>query len=199
VNTIVPKVTTPLEPDAVRDSLLKAWPSIDRETAASLLSLIWVETGRGRSCHNWNVGNLSASETYPGPKYRPAWYTIGPDSSERMKRLHQMMLEKKAPSAFRAFPTLSHGMADYVSLLRKPLYAPVLEAAATGEIIPFVKALSQRYSKDYGSAHWPAFSDCREVFKPMVAHLPAPKLGSLNLPSGQGGIALALMLAKALS
>lgn len=195
---VVARVRTPLEPDAVRDSLLKAWPEIDRETAASLLALVWVETGRGASCNNWNVGNLSASETY-SPRYRPAWFELTADSSDRMRALHAAMLRKEAPSAFRSYPSLAHGMADYVRLLRSPAYRNVLEAAATGETLPFIKALKTRYSKDYGDQHIPAFSDCRDVFIPLVSHLPAPKLSNTPTPSAQGGIALALLLAKALS
>lgn len=190
---VVPRQTTRLEADETRDALLLAWPEVDRETAASLLSLLWVETGRGASCQNWNVGNLSASPRYPGDVWRPPWFEMTESSTERDARLHQKMLAKQAPEAFRSYRSLTEGMRDFVRLIRLPQYRPVLEAAQTGEILPFVKALSQKYSADYSPDHWPAFSDCRQVFVPLVSHLPAPKPGLFS-PSGEGGLATAALL-----
>src|SRR5262245_41566242 len=100
---IVPPNRTPMGPEAAKAALVDAFPSIDRETAALLLALIWIETRQGSSVVQHNPGNLSASERYQGKAWRPPWFAIDESSSERMKRLHQMMLEHKAPSAFRAY------------------------------------------------------------------------------------------------
>lgn len=201
---IVPAVTTRLEADSTAAALIQRWPDVDRETAASLCALIWVETGRGQSCKNWNVGNLSASETWatsPNNKaWRPPWFEVTPESSERLRRLHEAMLAGRAPRAFRAYDSVVEGMAAFLSLLRSPPYTNVLEAARTGETLPFIKALSTRYSADYTDAHIPAFADSRAIFVPLVAGQPAPtpSLFGGGLAAGGSGMLLVYLAAKAL-
>jgi hypothetical protein len=167
---IVPAVHTPMAAEHARDALLAAMPKLDRESAALLLSLVWVETGRG-GLLNWNAGNLSANDAWPGDAWRPPWYLNTGDP--RWADLHDRMLKGTAPSAFRGYATAAEGFADFARVLEHT-FPTVLAAAATGDPAVFVRALhDSRYSQDYSPAHISTFAQLRHSFEPLVSHLPA--------------------------
>lgn len=112
-----------------------------RELAELMLAQHWLETGRDKSMYHFNWGNLSAGSSWEGDVWRPTWYEVGPDSSARDRRLHELMLEGKVPSAFRAYPSAEAGVRDYIALLRKPRFQPMLRAAATGDVQAFARAI----------------------------------------------------------
>jgi hypothetical protein len=116
----------------------------------SLLSLIWIETARGTAINNHNFGNISASERFAGKVWRPPWFDFdgGTADTEANRRLHEAMLRKEAPSAFRAYDAPEQGMADFVSQIQKT-FPEVLEAAKGGDPDAFRVALSKKYSPDY--------------------------------------------------
>lgn len=171
---IVPAVRTALTSTQARDALLAAMPALDRETAALLLSLVWVETGAG-SLMNFNAGNISAGPSYPGLAWRPPWF------SDVTHPQHQRMLDGKAPSAFRAYSSAPEGFADFARQLRGT-FGSVLAAGATGDPAAFVQALHDSgYSRDYNAAHIPTFAKLRAQFAPLVAHLPAGGLAAAGV------------------
>jgi len=186
---VVPAVSTPISAEHARDALLAASPGLDRESAALLLALIWVETGRG-NLQNWNVGNITANDAWPGGAWRPPWFAPN-QTSPHLAELHERMLRGQAPSAFRAYDSAPEGFRDFIAQLRHT-FPTVLEAARTGNPATFVQALhDSNYSRDYTFAHVPTFAQLREHFGPLVASLPAGVAGA-------GGVASALGLALVL-
>lgn len=178
---IVPAVVTPISAEHARDALAAAMPGIDRESAALLLSLIWVETARGHLM-NWNAGNITASAAWAGDAWRPPWFA--PSEDPRLAALHERMLAGTAPSAFRAYNSATEGFADFAHVLQRQ-FSSVLEAARSGNPAAFVQALHDSgYSRDYTLAHVPTFAQLRELFAPLVSHFPAGAAG------GVAGVAL---------
>lgn len=120
----------------------------DRETAELLLALLMLENARGAAIieHNW--GNVSVAAG-PGVDYwRPPWFDLEKieampdnvstdgfgqghtnDKKKRYLELHQLMLEHKAPSAFRAFRDDETGIASWLASVKPAMY----DAAATGD------------------------------------------------------------------
>lgn len=114
--------------------------------AAMALAQTYLETGGWQSLYNWNVGNLTAGESYAGNVYRPAWYELGPDSSDRLHALHEQMSQGRAPQAFRAYESLAEGVADYVHELRAR-YPEIVAAFKTGRASAVATAINRRYCK----------------------------------------------------
>jgi hypothetical protein len=177
---VVSAVATPISAEHARDALRASMPGIDRESAALLLALIWVETARGTGCFNWNVGNITASDAWGGGAWRPPWFDNV--STPRLAELHARMLAGQAPSAFRAYDSLPDGFADFVRTLQHS-FPSVLHAAATGDAAAFVAALhDSRYSTDYTAAHIPTFRELAAHFAELVASFPAG-----TVAAGAGG------------
>lgn len=184
---VVSAVATPISAEHARDALRASMPGIDRESAALLLALIWVETARGTGCFNWNVGNITASDAWGGGAWRPPWFA--PSADPHMADLHAKMLAGQAPSAFRAYDSLTDGFADFVRVL-KHTFPTVLDAARTGDAASFVSALhDSRYSTDYNARHIPTFRDLSAHFAALVSSFPAGAVAA-----GAGGVLAALGL-----
>ncbi len=114
-----------------------------------LAVLASIETGRGRSVQNFNVGNITAGPTYTGAVWRPPWF----DASEaagnpRLERLHQEMLAGRAPSAFRAYGSKEEGARDFARVLARS-FPEVMRAALVPSAENFRAALAAKYSPDY--------------------------------------------------
>jgi hypothetical protein len=185
---IVPRQSTPISAEHARDALLAAAPSLNRPTAALLLALIWIETGRG-NLMNWNAGNITANDKWPGNAWRPPWFEASSDP--HLAELHERMLAGTAPSAFRAYDSATHGFADFVATLNRQ-FPSVLAAASTGDPAAFVAALHDSgYSRDYRPVHIASFAALQHQLEPLVAHLPA---GAGVAGLAVAGIALALLL-----
>lgn len=105
------------------------------------LAQLWFENDHGRAVYQYNWGNISAPE--PGPSsswkgdiYRPPWFEDKSDQSSmgpwgeggKMAKLHQAMLDGKAPRAFRAYLGHPEGMDGFLSVLEHRY--PLLVAAA---------------------------------------------------------------------
>lgn len=186
----VPAITTPITKEQALAALQKAWGPLTRELAASLLSLVWIETAAGKLQNN-NPGNISASSQYAGMIWRPPWYPEPTASTpQKLADLHRAMLNKTAPSAFRAYSTLEAGFADFVNQLRHT-YPEVVTAAEHGTPDQFREALSQKYSHGYRNPQATAtFTKLRESFKPVVAHLPSASHKTEAIVIAATGLAL---------
>lgn len=120
----VPAISRSVTDAQLRAAVDRLAPDISRQQRAHLLALIVLETARRP--RNWNLGNLAASQSYQQDPsnlfWRPPWYEVNEDSSERDLRLHQMMLDGLEPSAFRAYPDLDAGLRALLKLLRSGRY-----------------------------------------------------------------------------
>lgn len=152
---IVPRVNTPVTAADALAAVGAAYrsemghdPNFSQELPL-LMSLVWIETARGKSVQNFNLGNISAGDSYQGNAWRPPWYEPE-DSSERNYKLHQAMIDGKAPKAFRAYDSLDDGAADFLRQLHRT-FPELLSAAADGDPEGFRNALAQHYSKDYSN------------------------------------------------
>lgn len=113
-----------------------------------MLAQINIETANGEACNNNNPGNLTIEETTSRDFFRPLWYREEDATTPRLKQLHDLMLEGKAPRAFRAYDTLDQGTADYVAELKKR-YPSILRAAESGDAATFASAIkSSGYAPD---------------------------------------------------
>lgn len=143
----VPRHRTP----ATREQLagaLEGHGLTERQRCFALGHLL-LETRQGQSIQNNNPGNLTQSSRNTGPDspafWRPPWFEVDEHSSERDLRLHDRMLQGKAPSAFRAYGSLADGVAAYVSAVRRN-FPSLLRARSIREFVGAIK--SSGYAPD---------------------------------------------------
>lgn len=114
-----------------------------------LAVLASIETARGRSVQNFNIGNITAGPSYPGAIWRPPWFDPAEAAGNpRHEALHRAMLEGRAPSAFRAYANATEGALDFARVLNRS-FPEVMKAALVPDADAFRIALSQKYSPDY--------------------------------------------------
>lgn len=132
----VPRQNTPASLEDLGDRLARQ--RLSSRQRCFLLAHIAIETAQGRSIQNFNVGNLTVSRAQltSVPFWRPPWFELDETSTPRERELHQLMLEGKEPSAFRAYGSLDEGVSDYVRRLRQRF--PSLLRASSPAL--FVKA-----------------------------------------------------------
>jgi hypothetical protein len=150
---VVPRRNTPVTAADAKSAVSAAYrselghdPNLTLELPL-LMSLVWIETARGKSVQNFNLGNISSGESFQGNAWRPPWFEPEDDSARNVQ-LHQAMLDGKAPKAFRAYDSLDAGATDFMHQLKRS-FPEVLEAAADGNPTGFRDALAEKYSKDY--------------------------------------------------
>lgn len=100
-----------------------------RDMAALLLAQIALETARGQSCQNHNVGNITALDSGAADFYRPVWFDPN-QTDPRLQVLHKAMTKGAAPRAFRSFASFTAGVAGYVTAAK---HLGVVEAARSGD------------------------------------------------------------------
>jgi hypothetical protein len=190
---VVPRRNTPLSPSAIVDAVRDAWIGLAGSAPSSdvlraLSALVLIETARGKSVQNNNLGNLSAGSSYGGNVWRPPWFDFdgGTNITDRNLHLHEEMLAGRAPSAFRAYSSPAEGARDFVRLLRGTSYQNVVSAAESGSADAFRRALAERYSKDY--ANQAATASFEQLFDEV-----SPFVGSSG--SGVGGIVAGVLVA----
>lgn len=79
------QVTTSTKPSArdVVNMLLSVWPALNQTGARTLTSQFMAETGGGKHCYNWNLGNVKASANEPHMYLRGVWEVYGsPEAAE---------------------------------------------------------------------------------------------------------------------
>lgn len=153
------RTRTPLSTRQIVDGLSGAYlelegQDIPERLLESLTVLVLIETDHGRALDNNNSGNVSANpSTYGGYYFRPRWYALTEASTDRDRELHQLMLDKKAPEAFRAYMTAQDGFKDYLRHFLADKRRPLLEAFEAGNAAAMVAELQRFYSPDYNSDH----------------------------------------------
>lgn len=132
----IPRVNTPISEAAAADELgaaLRAAGEVPNgDQARLLLAQIWLETARGQSCQNHNVGNITTRDNSSADFYRPPWFAVDESSSPHLHALHEAMLKGEAPRAFRSFDDFRRGFAAYVWELQHQ-FPTLLAAARTGD------------------------------------------------------------------
>lgn len=108
--------------DEIRRLLAATRPGLTALQRCHLQAQIAIETANGRGMQNFNVGNLivsSSQQNGPALFWRPSWFRIDENSSARDLELHQLMLDGREPSAFRAYGSLEEGIEAYVRRVRE--------------------------------------------------------------------------------
>jgi hypothetical protein len=153
--TIVPRLPTPLAlavlPGVVQAGFEAAGAKLTPTQRVNLAALVAIETARGKSIQNGNVGNISAGASYGGAVWLPPWVELTEASSARDRALHEAMLAGRAPRAFRAYESVQEGARDFARFLLAPAYAPLLRAADSNDVDAFRRELARRYSADYSN------------------------------------------------
>jgi len=142
----VPRAPTPSsEGDTIRLFLQRYLYPFGRlpskRKAAGLLTLLWHETGKGRSIiqHNW--GNLAVPATQLGSVdyWQPEWmddaFLASLPEGARKERLENLRVQAdhgQAPVAFRAFESHEEGADAWLALLQRDHLRHILSAAPKG-------------------------------------------------------------------
>lgn len=150
---VVPRTRTPVAQSALPGLIAAGFeaenlplPGLSRMMLAVLVA---IETGRGSSVMNHNLGNITAGPQFSGAVWRPPWFDPAEAAqSPRLQSLHQAMLAGKAPSAFRAYESREAGARDFARVLVRD-FPEVMQAAREPNAENFQRALSQKYSKDF--------------------------------------------------
>lgn len=191
---VVPRTPTPIAQASLPGLIAAAFaaerlplPGIARMMLAVLAA---IETARGRACNNHNIGNISASESYTGAIFRPAWFELDPGAlqrgelSPRIVFLHGEMLAGRAPKAFRAYASFDEGALDFARVLVRS-FPEVMRAATVPNAENFRAALAVKYSKDYAKRPEETTKSLRQLMKEY----------GVSEASGTGGlVVLALVL-----
>lgn len=125
---------TPVTLDQARSILRAALDArgtvISPEAADVILAHIAFENAHGERVIQHNFGNLIATREWPGDFWRPPWFgEPQPDWTADRREKHRLMLEGKAPAAFRAYANAPEGMKFYLETLER---LGLLEAAHQG-------------------------------------------------------------------
>lgn len=151
----VARQTTPIAqsafPGLINDAFTAENAPLRGMQRMMLAVLASIETARGRSVINNNIGNISAGPSYQGSVWRPPWFDPAEAAaSPRLQALHQAMLDGKAPSAFRSYATREEGARDFARVLLRS-FPEVMAAALVPNADGFREALAQKYSRDYAN------------------------------------------------
>lgn len=162
------------------------------------LAQLWGESGReGAQMWRYDWGNVSAPEpgtssAWTGDVWRPPWFELTPDASERLKYLHAEMEAGRAPRAFRGYGSHAEGARGYVHLLVNR-YPAIIDAGRRGDVARYADAVrSSRYCPDCG----PSYAHTLEALRDEVRR--AHAFDGMGLPSGRSGDGGMLLLALAL-
>jgi hypothetical protein len=80
-NEVVTQRTTPA-PREVVNMLLAAWERLTNNGARTLTAQFMAETGGGRYCFNWNLGNVKSGSNEPHMYLRGVWEVDSPDGAQ---------------------------------------------------------------------------------------------------------------------
>lgn len=192
---VVPRTPTPLPMSAFPGLIGDAFERIGRPLTptqeANLAVLACIETGRGQSTQNFNIGFISAAPSYPHEVFRPPWFDPPTSNTPaRYRHLHAEMKAGRAPSAFRAYSSAEEGAEDFARVLLSQ-HQNVLEAAKVVNPDLLRRELAKAYSKDYANPkHTETFARLQREYG-----LDSP---SIVLPTTSAAVVLAVAAAIAL-
>jgi hypothetical protein len=136
-------VKTPITPQDVARALRAAWLRLfetvpaDQQVAV-LMAQSALETGRWKSCWNYNLGNIKGGSKWQGD-------TTQFRCNEVIGGVVQWFDPPHPQTTFRAYPTLTDAASDYLWLLRRR-FTGAWEYVLRGDPVGFSQALkAQRY------------------------------------------------------
>lgn len=138
--TLVPDRLTPMTAIDVAKAFKSAFATVcgvdpSRECLALLVAQSALETGRWKSIHCFNFGNVKASSTYTGKYCQFRCNEVINGKVEWFDPPHPQ-------TNFRAFDSAETGAIDHISFLaNRPRYAKAWQAALTGMPLTFVETL----------------------------------------------------------
>lgn len=139
-DTLVPDQLTPLDAQTVARAFRGAYETVCGKTPSNaclalLVAQSALETGRWRSIHRFNFGNVKASQDYVGKycQFR---------CSEVIGGKVQWFDPPHPQTSFRAFDSADAGAIDHLRFLsERPRYAHAWQVLQTGMPLAFVEAL----------------------------------------------------------
>lgn len=183
----VARIETPFQEASIaellRHELIAQGLDPHQDMAALLLAQISIETARGHSCQNHNVGNITTTEG-AADYYRPIWFAPG-QTDPHLAVLHDAMTKNAAPRAFRSFPDFTAGVAGYVAAAK---HLSVVEAARTGDAETMATVIRSAYAPDAPPGTAKSLDSLRKefiargLFDPLPKDLaaPTPRLGLVS-------------------
>lgn len=139
--TFLPDEITKLDPKNVARALRSAYETVcgvtpSRECVALMVAQSALETGRWKSIHRFNLGNVKASPTYEG------FYT-----QFRCNEVINGKVEWFDPphpqTNFRAYLGLEVAALDHIRFLQRPRYARAWQSLQGGQPLAFVEDLKR--------------------------------------------------------
>lgn len=135
----VPRVRTKPTIKEWSDALSTVWEEVvvtPAEPTLEMLAVLWaqfaLETGRGASCFNNNLGNIKAQAAWSGD-----YCVLHTFEFVNRKRI-------EIDDNFRSFPTLIDGARDYLTFLSRPSYREPFACILQGDPLAFAKALKAK-------------------------------------------------------
>lgn len=128
------RTVTPYTLDQMRSLMREALDArgtvISPDAADVLLAHLAFENAHGERVIQHNFGNLIATQEWAGDFWRPPWFgDPRPDWTPDLREKHELMLQGKAPAAFRGYTGGPEGMKFYLEALER---LGLLEAAEKG-------------------------------------------------------------------
>lgn len=109
-DNLVPTVNTPVTPVGFARAVIKVWPGITKEGCGVLYAQYALETGAGKACWNWNIGNVKYTR---GCGYD---YVALVRNKEATPDGRFYETAKTDPASwFRAYPNFEAGMKAFVT------------------------------------------------------------------------------------
>jgi hypothetical protein len=165
----VAAMTTKADLREVVTALRASWPELGEQGARTLAAQFVAETGGGRFCFNWNVGNIRARPNEPHVYLRNVWEVASPESAaaqvatghgnarvataEEIKRHGWacppgkmiVVFDGRHPHCrFRAYHRLEEGMRSWIGhhraiAMKDPEYLPALSRGDTDSVAHALK------------------------------------------------------------
>lgn len=118
-------------------ALIAAWPEVTKEQAGVLWAQYALETGRGGSCWNYNIGNVKHFE---GDGYD---YVMLPNTPEIINGVRVIFQPPHPQTWFRAYDSLADAMEEHLEFLKKR-YASAWHAVIEGNPAEFAQLIKAR-------------------------------------------------------
>lgn len=138
-----------------------------------------LETGRWKSTHCWNVGNIKAGPTHEG---NYTCFRCNEVIGGKIKWFDPTSDGHTVPpghpqTRFRAYANIYDGCLSYVEFLQRPRYAAAWEAMHSGNAQAFVRALKQAgYFTADEAPYAKAIVSLQKEFLAVLENRPAPAL-----------------------
>lgn len=200
--------TTPTPVEYVTAALTTI-SNLSREAIGVLWAQFACETGRGRNCWNWNLGNVKhvKGDGFDYVSLKGVWEGVSQAQAQKLVASGQWAIDtdpdhiagvgpgKVAVVAtngnpatwFRAFPTLQDGMDEHIEFLQSKKWQPTWEAVQSGDPALFARRLkalgyytaSEKVYTDALRYHFNDFQD-DGVYEEAQARLENPNLPSFT-------------------